>query len=299
MAVSTIKSDRSAVVIKTISYTIVLLSALISLIPFIMMVSGSITSTDYLTRHGFSLLPHDISGYAYQFVFAVPKKIIGDYVVTILLTVVGTAVGLFLTAMTGYVLQRPDFPYRNGISFYIYFTTLFSGGLIPYYLLIVKWLNWKNNYLAILIPLLLSPWLIIMMKSFLTSIPHSVTEAAKIDGAGDFQIFTSIILPISTPALATIGLFIALYYWNDWYDSLLFLDSTVKYLPLQYFLYKVVTAAQFLQTSAAAMNVQVTNLPGDNLKMAVAVVATGPIIFVYPFVQRYFIKGLTVGAVKG
>lgn len=293
------KNDRSATVIKIVSFIVVVFFALICLIPFIIMITGSFTSETYLATHGFSLLPHDTSLFAYQFVFAVPQTIIGDYVVTILLTVIGTTIGLFLTAMTGYVLQRPDFPYRNGIAFFIYFTTLFSGGLIPYYLLIANWLHWKDNYLSILVPLLLSPWLIIMMKSFLSSVPHSITEAAKIDGAGDFQIFTRVILPISTPALATIGLFIALNYWNDWYNSLLFLDNQMPYVPLQYFLYKVVTMAQFLQTSAAAMNVPATNLPGDNLKMAVAVVATGPIIFVYPFVQRYFIKGLTVGAVKG
>lgn len=138
-----------------------------------------------------------------------------------------------------------------------------------------------------------------MMKSFLKSVPHAITEAAKIDGAGDFKVFVSVILPISTPALATIGLFIALGYWNDWYSGLLFLDNQVTYVPLQLWLYKVVNMAQFLQTSAAALNVPPQKLPGDNLKMAVAVVATGPIIFVYPFVQRFFIKGLTIGAVKG
>ena len=294
-----IKPDTSLVVIKVISVVIILIFSLTCIIPFIMMVSGSFTSYHYILQHGFSLIPHDVSFYAYEFVFAVPDIIIGDYVLTIALTVIGTAVGLFLTAMTGYVLQRPDYPFRNGISFYIYFTTLFSGGLVPYFILIVNYLHLKNNYLSILLPALLSPWLIIMMKSFLKSVPHAITEAAIIDGAGDFKIFTSVILPVSKPALATIGLFIGLGYWNDWYNGLLFLDNQVRYQPLQLFLYKVVNMAQFLNTSAAMLNIPPQNLPGDDLKMAVAVVATGPIIIVYPFVQKYFIKGLTIGAVKG
>lgn len=294
-----IKKDTSQIIITAISSIVVVLFTIFCLVPFIMMISGSFTSTTYLTKNGFSILPHDFSLYAYQFVFAQPAVVLGDYIVTILLTVIGTAVGLFLTAMTGYVLQRPDFPYRNGIAFFIYFTTLFNGGLIPFYLLIVKYMHLKNSYLAILFPIMLSPWLIIMMKSFLKSVPHAITEAAKIDGAGDFTTFVQVILPISKPALATIGLFIALGYWNDWYDGLLFLDNQVKYLPLQVWLYKVVNMAQYLQSSAAAMNVPVQNLPGDNLKMAVAVVATGPIIVLYPFVQKYFISGLTVGSVKG
>ena len=249
--------------------------------------------------HGFSLWPKEFSTFAYEIVFQNPRLVIGSYIVTLGITIVGTALGLFIVAMTGYALQRQDFLYRNKISFYIYFTTLFSGGLVPFYLLITQFLHLKDNYLAVLLPGLLSPFLIIMMKSFTKSIPHEITESAKIDGAGDFTIFLRIILPMSTPALATIGLFIALGYWNEWYNSMLFLSPNMEYRPLQLFLYNVITSADFIRNSAASSNVPPQDVPLESMKMATAVVATGPVILFYPFVQKYFITGITVGAVKG
>ena len=250
-------------------------------------------------ENGFSLWPLDFTTFAYEIVFRNPRLIIGSYAVTFGITLVGTALGLFIVAMTGYALQRVDFHYRNKISFYIYFTTLFSGGLVPFYLLISQYLHLKDNYLAVLLPGLLSPFLIIMMKAFTKSIPHEITESAKMDGAGDFTIFLRLILPMSTPALATIGLFIALGYWNEWYNSMLFLSPNMEYRPLQLFLYNVITSADFIRNSAAASNVAPQEIPLETMKMATAVIATGPVILFYPFVQRFFIKGITVGAVKG
>jgi putative aldouronate transport system permease protein len=252
-----------------------------------------------IKKYGFNFWPREFSTFAYKIVFENPDIMIGSYLVTMGITVVGTIAGLFIVAMTGYALQRPDFGYRNGISFFIYFTTLFSGGLVPFYLLMTQYLSLKDNYLAVLLPGLLSPFLIIMMKSFVRSIPHAITESAKIDGAGDFTIFMKLILPMTTPALATIGLFIALGYWNEWYNSMLFLSPDMDYRPLQLFLYNVVTSADFIRNSAAASNVELRDMPLESMKMATAVVATGPVILFYPFVQRYFIKGITVGAVKG
>ena len=145
----------------------------------------------------------------------------------------------------------------------------------------------------------MSPWLIILMKSFAKSIPHAITESAKIDGAGDFTIFLQLVLPLSKPALATIGLFIALTYWNDWYNAMLFLSPNVKYRPLQLFLYNAVTAAEFIRNSAAGANIPPQDVPAETMKMATAVIATGPVVIFYPFVQKYFIRGITIGAVKG
>ena len=201
--------------------------------------------------------------------------------------------------MTGYALQRKDFPFRNAISFFIYFTSLFQAGLAPYYLLMTQTYHLKDSYFAIFLPLLMSPWLIILMKNFVKSIPHEITESGKIDGAGDMKIFTSLILPMLKPALATIGLFLALGYWNEWYQSSLFLSSKVTTVPLQYNLYKVVNEVQSLKNSVAGQYIQLSDIPTESLKMATAVMATGPIIFLYPFVQKYFIGGITVGAVKG
>ena len=212
---------------------------------------------------------------------------------------VGTLLGLFIIAMTGYALQRKDFPFRNGIMFYIYFTSLFSAGLVPFYLLIKQTLNLGDTYWAILLPLLMNPWLIVLMKNFVKAIPHEITESGKIDGAGDFRIFYALILPSMKPAIATIGLFLALGYWNEWYYSSLFLSSKVEYRPLQYHLYNVINKVASLKNSVAGSNVVLDDLPGETLKMATATVATGPIILLYPFVQKYFVAGLTVGSVKG
>ncbi|AEI44803.1 carbohydrate ABC transporter permease [Paenibacillus mucilaginosus] len=292
-------TDRSSLIIRIVSYVFIALLAVSCLLPFVLIVATSLTSEASILKNGFNLWPKEFSTYAYRIVFENPELIIGSYIVTLGITLVGTAVGLFLVAMTGYALQRPDFHFRNKISFFIYFTTLFSGGIVPFYLLITQYLHLKDNYLAVLLPGLLSPFLIIMMKSFTQSIPHAITESAKIDGAGDFTIFMRLILPMSTPALATIGLFIALGYWNEWYNSMLFLSPDMKYRPLQLFLYNVVTSADFIRNSAAASNVPLRDVPLESMKMATAVVATGPVILFYPFVQRYFIQGITVGAVKG
>ena len=224
---------------------------------------------------------------------------LGAYAVTIGLAVVGTLIGLFVIAMTGYALQRKDFPFRNHIMFYIYFTSLFSAGLVPFYLLIKQTLNLADTYWAILLPLMMSPWLIVLMKNFVKAIPHEITESGKIDGAGDFRIFWNLILPSMKPAMATIGLFLALAYWNEWYYSSLFLSSKVPYRPLQYHLYNVINKVASLKNSIAGSKVVIEDLPGETLKMATATIATGPIILLYPFVQKYFVAGLTVGSVKG
>ena len=215
------------------------------------------------------------------------------------MTAVGTFLGLSIIAMTGYALQRKDFPFRNAISFYVYFTSLFSAGLAPYYLLMTNTYHLMDSYLAVLLPLLMSPWLIILMKNFVKAIPHEITESGKIDGAGDMKIFTALILPMLKPALATIGLFLALGYWNEWYQSSLFLSSRVAVKPLQYTLYEIVNKNDALRNSVAGQFVTLADIPTESVKMANAVLATGPIIFLYPFVQRYFISGITVGAVKG
>ena len=291
--------DFSTVIVRIIGYGFIGFFALCCLLPFVLIVSSSLSSEKSIMESGFALWPKEFSTFAYEIVFRNPGLVIGSYGVTFAITVVGTAVGLFIVAMTGYALQRQDFFYRNKISFYIYFTTLFSGGLVPFYLLVTQYLHLKDNYLAVLLPGLLSPFLIIMMKAFTKSIPHEITESAKMDGAGDFTIFLRLILPMSTPALATIGLFIALGYWNEWYNAMLFLSPNMEYRPLQLFLYNVINSAEFIRNSAAASNVPPQDIPLETMKMATAVVATGPVILFYPFIQRYFIQGITIGAVKG
>lgn len=293
-----IKLGASDLLIRGAGYVIVTLYAIACIFPFLVILGTSFTSEAMIRAEGVQLIPKDFSVEAYQMVIR-GGGIWWSYLLTICMTVVGTGIGLSIIAMTGYALQRRDFPLRNVISFYIYFTTLFSAGLAPYYLLMTQTYGLGDNYLAVLLPLMMSPWLIILMKNFVKAIPHELTESGKIDGAGDFRIFVSIILPMLKPALATIGLFLALGYWNEWYQSSLFLSTRVAVKPLQYTLYEVVNRIDALRNSVAGQYVTIADIPTESVKMANAILATGPIIFVYPFVQKYFISGITVGAVKG
>ena len=290
--------DRITLFIHSLSYIGIGIFAILCLIPFIIVISASFSDELLITSQGFSILPRGGTLAAYRLLFRSPDFLIGSYIVTIVMAVSGTITGCFIIAMTGYALYRKDFPIRNAISFFIYFTTLFNAGLAPTYLWMTKYLGLKNNYLAVFLPLLMSPWLIILMKNFMRSIPYEITESGKIDGAGDFQIFIRLILPMLTPALATISLFLALTYWNEWYMSMLYLTN-MKYKPLQYYLYKIVNEAAALRNSMAGANITSQEMPTQTLKMATAVLATGPIIFLYPFVQKYFISGITIGSVKG
>jgi ABC-type glycerol-3-phosphate transport system permease component len=296
-----IKLDKLTVTVHTFAYLFIGLFTIACLLPFILMISASFSTETMINQTGISLIPKGFTTAAYALIFKVPKMIIGSYIVTIVMTVFGTLLGLFLIAMTGYSLQRKDFPFRNIISFFIYFTTLFSAGLAPTYLWVTKYLHLKGSYLAVFLQLLMTPWLIVLMKNFAKSVPFEITESGKIDGAGDFKIFTALVLPMLKPALATVGLFLALGYWNEWYNSMLYLSSSssIKYFPLQYYLYRIITQAAALKNSLAGSNVSPGSIPTQSLKMATAVIATGPIILLYPFVQKYFISGITVGAVKG
>lgn len=294
-----IKLDTSDRIIRGVTYVVVTLFSICCIIPFWMIIASSFSTEEAIRRTGFTLWPTDFSTYAYELLFRSPDQMIGAYIMTLGLAIVGTLIGLFIISMTGYALQRKDFPFRNGIMFYIYFTSLFSAGLVPFYLVVKQTLNLGDTYWAILLPLLMNPWLIVLMKNFVKAIPHEITESGKIDGAGDFKIFYALILPSMKPALATIGLFLALGYWNEWYYSSLFLSSKVQYRPLQYHLYNVINKVASLKNSVAGSHVVITDLPSETLKMATACVATGPIILLYPFVQKYFVAGLTVGSVKG
>ena len=286
-----------------IAYTFCIAVALICLIPFLMIISGSFSSEAAITKNGFSLLPQDFSLQAYKTVFKEPIVVFRAYAVTICLTIGGTMIGLLLQTMTAYVLSRKDFEWRNKFSFFFYFTTLFNGGLVPYYVLMTRTLNLKDSYLALLLPLLFNVYNLLIMKSYITALPDSLIDAAKIDGCGEVRTLFQIVMPLIKPALATVGLFIALAYWNDWYNAMLYINTEDKY-PLQYFLYQQVNnieAYKKLIANSAVSSAVVTavSLPTQTLKMALTIVVTGPIILAYPMVQKYFVQGITIGAVKG
>ncbi len=277
---------------------IVGLVSLLCLLPFVLVVSGSFSSQAAIVKYGYSLLPREFSLEAYKLVFTVPERIGIAYRNTIFYTVAGTALGLFLTAMTGYVLNRKDFAWRNAFAFFFYFTTLFSGGLVPSYLLMMA-LHMKNNPLVIVLPGLLSVFNILIMRNFMNSIPDAISESAKVDGANDIVIFVKLILPLLKPALATVGLFLALSYWNSWYNCMLYI-SDYRLYTLQYYLYNTLNKAEEIRR-LIALGVDTGNEtpPSETMKLALTCVATGPIILLYPFVQKYFVKGITIGAVKG
>lgn len=297
------KKSKDIKAFNIISYTVISIVALVCLIPFLMVIIGSFTAESEIVANGFSFFPKELSIEAYKTALKEPIAILKAYGVTASLTVIGTAIGLFIVAMTAYVLQRKDFKWRNKVSFFFYFTTLFSGGLVPWYILMVKYLGLKDSYLSLLLPPMLSVFNIIIMKSYMGGIPQALTESAKIDGAGDFTIFVKIILPLAKPALATIGMMIALGYWNDWYNSMLFINNENLY-SLQYYLYKIVNNIEAYKTILAQAGVGTSlgstiNMPSESLKMALTIIVTGPIILVYPFIQKYFVSGVTIGAVKG
>lgn len=291
------RSTPSTVVFNIIACTIVLILSIICIFPLVLIVSGSFTQNSTLLREGYALVPKAFSTDAYAELFKYPEGILRAYGSTILCTIIGTALGLFVMSMTGYVLQRKDFIYRNRVSFLIYFTTIFGGGMVPWYILLSQYLHLTNSYVARVFPLLMTPFLIILMRTFISSsCPTAVVESAKIDGAGDFKIFISIVLPIIGPGLATVGLFLALAYWNEWYLTSLFITNTEMY-SLQYYLYDMLNSSRFAQEMGMYLGDR--ELPSESIKMAMVVVVTGPIIFLYPFVQKYFVAGIAIGSVKG
>lgn len=298
-----IKRGPDVIALNIIAYTFCGVVALLCLVPFIMIVSGSFSSEEAILQNGFSLFPQDFSLEAYKTVFRDPIVVFKAYGTTIGLTLVGTVLGLLIQTMTAYVLARRDFEWRNAFSFFFYFTTLFSGGLVPYYILITNTLGLRDNYLAMLLPLLFSVYNLLIMKSYILAVPSSLIDAAKIDGCGEFRTLFQVVFPLIKPALATVGLFIALAYWNDWYNAMLYIKSEEKY-PLQYFLYQQVNNIEaykklIANNAVSSAVVSSMSMPTQTLKMALTIVVTGPIVLAYPLVQKYFVQGITIGAVKG
>ncbi|MBQ7614263.1 MAG: carbohydrate ABC transporter permease [Butyrivibrio sp.] len=298
-APKTIKKSTGTKVFEAIAYILLIIGSIVCVLPFIIIVSGSFTDNATILTKGYSLLPRDFTWSAYQTIFKSPKDILQAYKMTIYYTVVGTGIGLMMITLTGYVISRKEFKYRNTVSFLIYFTSIFGGGMIPWYLMYANVLGLKGSTLAIWFPALMSPFLVILMRTFIVgAVPDAITESAKIDGAGHFTIFCRIVLPVLKPGLATVGLFLALGYWNDWYRSSMFSTNSSTW-QLQFYLYDLLNATTAMKQMASNVSMKTADLPTESVKLAMAVVATGPVLLFYPFVQRFFVSGITVGAVKG
>ncbi len=263
-------------------------------VPLILVVSASFTDEKALVNNGYGLLPSQFSTAAYDYLFRDPRPIFTAYGITIFVTVVGTAFGLLIMSMLAYVLSRKDFKLRKPLSFYVFFTMLFNGGLVPWYIVVSQVLHLKNTISVLILPYLVVPWFVLLLRTYFAQIPDDLLDAARIDGAGEWRIFFRIVIPLSTPALATVGLFCALMYWNDWWLPLLFIDDK-RLAPLQYLLYTVSTNISALANSPYSAGMA---LPIAPVRMAMAVIAIGPIALAYVLVQRFFVRGITVGALK-
>lgn len=283
---------------------VVLISLCLSvIIPFALVFMSSITDETTLIRNGYSFWPEQFSFDAYVYIFKSSNSLIRAYIVSLFITVIGTILGLTTVTMFAYPLSRPEFKARNVISFLVFFTMLFNGGLVSSYLLWSRYINIKNTVWALIFPtLLMNAFNVILMKNYFKSnIPNELLEAARIDGASEFKIFGSVVLPLSTPILATVGLFVAIAYWNDWQNGLYYLSKRTDLFSLQNYLNRMLMDIQFLNSSAntAASYTQGVKMPTTSVKMALAVVGVVPIMVLYPFFQKYFVKGITIGAVKG
>ena len=287
-----------------ISHTVMILVTVMAVLPFVLVFLSSVTEENTLVLNGYSFFPEKFSLYAYEYIVMKGKKIFRAYAVTLFVTVVGTSINVMISAMLAYPLSLKDLPGKRIFTFYVVFTLLFNGGLVPTYLMYTSAFNVKNTIFALIVPnLLMHTMNVLLMRTYYsTSIPAELFEASEIDGASQFKIFGSIILPLGKPIAVTMALFSGLSYWNDWTNGLYYLTGYdgEKLYSIQNFLNKVVTDIQYLNSSQVGSNSDIlAKLPTVSVRMAIAFVAMIPILVLFPFLQKYFSKGIAMGAVKG
>ncbi|WP_141505375.1 carbohydrate ABC transporter permease [Paenibacillus luteus] len=279
-----------------------ILLSLACVLPVILVIIVSITHNDSLLNRGYSFIPEKLSWIAYESLFKDYSTIVGAYSVSIGITLVGTILSVIFMALYAYPISRQDYPFRGIFTFVLFFTMLFNGGIVSKYIVFTQTIDLLDSYAALILPLLIIPFNVIIMRTFFQSTIHpALIESARIDGGGELLIFIRIVLPLSLPVMATMALLSTIVFWNDWFNALMFIRTEEKY-PLQYLMMRVLNDVQFMRANVqlAAQNPQMmSDLPNESLQMAMAVVGMGPILLIYPFFQKYFVKGLTVGAVKG
>lgn len=281
---------------------IMIIFSVLCMLPLLLVFAVSITDEKSIALYGYNLIPVKLSFSAYKYVLKDSTIILRAYGVTIFVTVVGSLLSLALISLYAYPISRKDFKYKNFFTFMVFFTMLFNGGLVPWYMIYVNVLHLNDNIFALILPYLMTPLYVLIMRTFFnTTIPDSIIEAARIDGATEMQTFVRIVLPLAKPSLATIGLFNVLTYWNDWYSPLLFINKESLF-NLQFLMYRIEQNIIYLSSNAGSMtnaSQLMANIPSETSRMAMAIIAIGPIIFAYPFFQKYFVEGLTIGSVKG
>ena len=280
-----------------------LLMALVCIIPVLLVIAISLSAEASITEYGYHLIPKIVSFEGYEYLAKQSTLIIRALGVSLFVTIVGTVLGILLTTLMGYVLSRPGYKLNGFLTMVVFIPMVFNGGLVSTYFITSQFLNLKDSVWALILPLAVSSFNVVICRTFFkTTVPEELIESAKMDGARQFTIFFKIVLPISLPVLATIGLFLCFAYWNDWYQSMLYIDDQRLY-SLQALLNAIMTNVNMLAQNAAAMGASmadtVANMPKEAARMAIVVVIVLPIACAYPFFQKYFISGLTVGAVKG
>jgi len=293
----TAKKNDGEGIFRIVVYIIATVFCIYCILPFAVVIGSSFETERNLESYGFPIIPRNFTTKAYQTVLG-DSQIFRAYGVTILTTAAGTVLSMLLTITMAYPLSLKKLRFRNHVTFFVYFTMLFGGGLIPTYLLISKTLHLKNNLLVLILPGAFGAWNMFLLRNFFAGIPKELSESAYMDGANDLQILAKIILPVSVPGIATISLFYALGYWNQWFGAMLYIDNP-DLVPLQYLLMRMLRNADAIREMARSTGVPLGEIPSNSLRMATTVVAIGPVVLFYPFVQKYFTTGLTVGAIKG
>lgn len=280
-------------------YILLFLIAAICIFPIIFAVIGSFTPEQEVAINGFRLFPKELSLDTYKYVFDTQgSRLLSAYKISILTTLFGTIISVMVTVSYAYVISVKGFRHANKLAFFAYFTMLFNGGMLAWYLVCTRYLGLKDNLFAMILPYTMNVFNMYLMRNFFSGLPHELVESAQIDGAGHFRILFQVILPLSKAGIVTITLFYALQYWNDFYLPLMLINNE-KYYSIQYILYKMMANIQYLAANPTGNMASHIILPAQTIKMAITCIAIGPIILIYPFVQKHFVKGVTVGALKG
>lgn len=293
-------NNKNARLAKLFAYIVLIFAMLCCLIPLMVIISASLSTESELMKYGYSVFPRGLTFNAYKAIFQSPDMLLDAYGTTILITVIGTFGSLLITMLAAYPLSRKDFKWRNIINFYFYFTMLFSGGMIPGYILMTQYLKLQNTLAALILPLLFNVWNMFLLRTYFSSIDKSIIESAKIDGASEYKIFFIIASPLAKVGIATIAFRTCMTYWNDWFNCFMYITNG-EHITLQYFLNEMLSHIEaMLKTSEQGVaGVDLSALPSESIRMAMCILAIGPMLFLFMFFQKYFTSGIAVGSVKG
>ena len=297
----TTKSEKR---FQILAHIVLAILSFAAVVPFILMVTSSLTDNDTLIADGYSFTPAKWSLYAYEYIFNTGNSVVHAYGISVILTITGTAGALVLTTLLAYALSKKGLPGKGILTFFVVFSMLFNGGLVPTYMVYTKILDIKNSFGALLVPgLLMNGFNVMLMKSyFCTSIPEEILDAAYIDGATEFQTFRKVVLPLAKPIVATIALFVGIAYWNDWMNGYIYITKRTDLYSVQNLLNRMMQNIQYLSQNSANIQqagVGLNAIPTASVRMAMATVGVLPILITYPFVQKYFVKGITLGGIRG